>query len=418
MNRASRNPAAAVPSARAVDPVCGMGVDPTICASLEHDGRRWFFCSEGCRDAFQADPAGFAAPAAASVMDPVCGMNVDPTTARHVDEHDGRARYFCSARCRERYVLEPAKFGGSSSKPGPCAKHGQGGRGAVQEAASAAAGAVYTCPMHPEVRRQEPGSCPECGMGLEPVGGTASTRVEYTCPMHPEIVQDHPGHCPICGMALEPRTVTVETAPNAELADMTRRFWIGAILTLPVLVLAMGPHLLGFPSHLLIAPRLSAWLQLALAAPVVLWCGWPFFARGWRSIVTARLNMFTLIAIGTGAAFLYSTVATLLPRAFPDSFRGPMGQVDLYFEAAAVITVLVLLGQVLELRARERTGGALRSLLNLAPKTARRLVAGGNDEEVPIDAIHPGDRLRVRPGEKIPVDGVVLEVPAPSTSRW
>jgi Cu+-exporting ATPase len=227
--------------------------------------------------------------------------------------------------------------------------------------------------------------------------------------MHPEIVQDHPGNCPICGMALEPRTVTVAAGPNPELVDMTRRFWIGAALTLPVLILAMGPHLTGFPSHALISPSLSAWLQLALSAPVVLWGGWPFFERGWRSIVTMRLNMFTLIAIGTGAAFLYSTVATLVPDVFPAAFRGPMGQVDLYYEAAAVITVLVLLGQVLELRARERTGGALRALLNLAPKTARRLVEGGNDEEVPVEVIQTGDRLRVRPGEKVPVDGVVLE---------
>jgi Cu+-exporting ATPase len=210
-------------------------------------------------------------------------------------------------------------------------------------------------------------------------------------------------------MALEPRTVTVEAAASPELIDMTRRFWIGAALTLPVLLLAMGPHFIGFPSHELIAPRLSAWLQLALSAPVVLWGGWPFFERGWRSIVTWRLNMFTLIAIGTGAAFLYSAVATAAPALFPPSFRGPMGDVGLYFEAASVITVLVLLGQVLELRARERTSGALRALLKLAPKTARGRVAGGDDEVVPVEQIQVGDRLRGRPGEKLPVDGVVLE---------
>jgi Cu+-exporting ATPase len=227
--------------------------------------------------------------------------------------------------------------------------------------------------------------------------------------MHPQIVQDHPGNCPICGMALEPRTVTIETAANPELADMTRRFWIGAALTLPVLLLAMGPHLIGLPSHQLVAPRLSAWLQFALSTPVVLWGGWPFFERGWRSIATWRLNMFTLIALGTGAAFLYSTVATVAPQLFPPSFRGPMGDIGLYFEAAAVITVLVLLGQVLELRARERTSGALRALLKLAPKTARRLVAGGDDEDVSVERIQVGDRLRVSPGEKLPVDGIVLE---------
>jgi len=246
-------------------------------------------------------------------------------------------------------------------------------------------------------------------MALGPAGVPATTRVEYTCPMHPLIVQDHPGNCPICGMTLEPRTVTVEAAPNPELADMMRRFWIGAALMLPVLVLAMGPHLIGFPTHELIAPRLSAWLQFALAAPVVLWGGWPFFERGWRSIVTWRLNMFTLIAIGTGAAFLYSAVAVLAPDVFPASYRGVMGEVGLYFEAAAVITVLVLLGQVLELRARERTSGALRGLLKLAPKTARRLTAGGEDEEVLVEQIQVGDRLRVRPGEKVPVDGSVVE---------
>ncbi len=246
-------------------------------------------------------------------------------------------------------------------------------------------------------------------MALEPAGPPVATRVEYTCPMHPEIVQDHPGNCPICGMALEPRTVIAEAAPNPELIDMTRRFWIGGALTLPLLLLAMGPHFIGFPSHELIVPRPSAWLQLALSAPVVLWAGWPFFERGWRSIVTWRLNMFTLIAIGTGAAFLYSAVATAAPALFPPSFRGPMGDVALYFEAAAVITVLVLLGQVLELRARERTSGALRALLNLAPRTARRLVTGGDDEEVPVEQIQVGDRLRVRPGEKLPVDGIVLE---------
>ena len=246
-------------------------------------------------------------------------------------------------------------------------------------------------------------------MALGPAGVPATTRVEYTCPMHPLIVQDHPGNCPICGMTLEPRTVTVGAAPNPELADMMRRFWIGAALMLPVLVLAMGPHLIGFPTHELIAPRLSAWLQFALAAPVVLWGGWPFFERGWRSIVTWRLNMFTLIAIGTGAAFLYSAVAVLAPDVFPASYRGVMGEVGLYFEAAAVITVLVLLGQVLELRARERTSGALRALLKLAPKTARRLTAGGEDEEVLVEQIQVGDRLRVRPGEKVPVDGSVVE---------
>ena len=333
-------------------------------------------------------------------------MSVDPTATRHVAEIDGRRWFFCSARCREKFVADPARFAGDTAATARGAQYD-----AVERKPNAAPApdTIYTCPMHPEVRQKGPGSCPECGMALEPAGVPTATRVEYTCPMHPEIVQDRPGNCPICGMALEPRTVTVDSGPSPELADMTRRFWIGAALTLPVLILAMGPHLLGFPSHELIEPPLSAWLQLVFTAPVVLWGGWPFFERGWRSIVRRRLNMFTLIAIGTGAAFLYSIVATLVPGVFPASFRGAMGQVDLYFEAAAVITVLVLLGQVLELRARERTSGALRALLNLAPRTARRLVHGGHDEEVPVEVIQSGDRLRVRPGEKVPVDGVVIE---------
>jgi P-type Cu+ transporter len=349
-------------------------------------------------------------PLATSAVDPVCGMTVDPAKTAHRVLHDGRPWFFCSAGCRAKFMADPARFAGPL-KPTCCAHHDHdpAGEGGSPRAAAAESGAAYTCPMHPEVRQQGPGACPECGMALEPAGVPATTRVEYTCPMHPQIVQDHPGNCPICGMALEPRTVTIETAANPELADMTRRFWIGAALTLPVLLLAMGPHLIGLPSHELVAPRLSAWLQLGLSTPVVLWGGWPFFERGWRSIMTWRLNMFTLIALGTGAAFLYSTVATVAPQLFPPSFRGPMGDIGLYFEAAAVITVLVLLGQVLELRARERTSGALRALLKLAPKTARRLVAGGDDEDVSVERIQVGDRLRVRPGEKLPVDGIVLE---------
>lgn len=347
------------------------------------------------------------APAAAAV-DPVCGMTVDPAATPHHAEHGGRTWFFCAAGCRAKFLSDPARFAAGAAAPAVRHRHDPD-HGARKVGPTPVPDAIYTCPMHPEVRQRGPGACPECGMALEPAGVPAATRVEYTCPMHPEIVQDHPGNCPICGMALELRTVTVEAAANPELIDMTRRFWIGGVLTLPVLLLAMGPHLVGFPSHEAIAPRLSAWVQLALSAPVVLWAGWPFFERGWRSIVTWRLNMFTLIALGTGAAFLYSAVATVAPELFPPSLRGPMGDVGLYFEAAAVITVLVLLGQVLELRARERTSGALRALLKLAPKTAHRLVPGGDDEEVPVERIQVGDRLRVRPGEKLPVDGIVRE---------
>jgi P-type Cu+ transporter len=334
---------------------------------------------------------------AGGAIDPVCGMTVDPAKTAHRHEHDGRTYYFCCGGCRAKFAADPARYV-QPAKPA-----------AATRPQPSVAGAVYTCPMHPEVRQDGPGACPDCGMALEPVVAGPRTKIEYTCPMHPEIVRDQPGSCPICGMALEPRTVTADAGPSPELLDMTRRFWIGAVLTLPVLVLAMGPHLLGFPSHDLIAPRLSMWLQLVLSAPVVLWGGWPFFERGWRSLVTLRLNMFTLIAIGTGAAFLYSLVATLVPGLFPPAFRGMGGAVEVYFEAAAVITELVLLGQVLELRARERTGDAVRALLDLAPKTARRITADGHDEEIPLDQVQAGDRLRLRPGEKVPVDGVVLE---------
>ncbi|HEY9346442.1 MAG TPA: heavy metal-binding domain-containing protein, partial [Inquilinus sp.] len=231
----------------------------------------------------------------------------------------------------------------------------------------------------------------------------------YTCPMHPQIRQDGPGNCPICGMALEPEQVTAEAGPNPELADMRRRFWIGLVLTIPIVVLEMGGHLLGLDIAHAIGAHTVTWIQLVLATPVVLWAGWPFLVRGWQSVVRRSLNMFTLIALGTGAAWLYSLVAALAPGVFPDGFRGMDGTVAVYFEPAAVITVLVLLGQVLELRARERTGGAIRALLDLAPKLARRVRDDGSDEEIPLEHVHVGDRLRVRPGDKVPVDGTVEE---------
>ncbi len=271
-------------------------------------------------------------------------------------------------------------------------------------------GRVYTCPMHPEVRQEVPGSCPKCGMALEPLAPTAPTvaRVEYTCPMHPRIVRSEPGACPICGMALEPRTISAEEEENPELRNMTRRFWVSTVLTLPLLASVMGDMLPGQPLRHLVSPRVAAWAQLVLATPVVLWGGWPFFVRGWQSLVHRSLNMFTLIALGTGLAYAYSVAATLAPGLFPAAFR-MHGEVGLYFEAAAVITVLVLLGQVLELRARSQTSGAIRALLGLAPRTARRVRADGGEEDVALDAVQVGDRLRVRPGEKVPVDGVLVE---------
>src|SRR3989449_725901 len=270
-------------------------------------------------------------------------------------------------------------------------------------------GRVYTCPMHPEVRQPRPGSCPKCGMSLEPVGAPEpAARTEYVCPMHPQIVRSAPGSCPICGMALEPRTATGEEE-NAELKDMTRRFWVSVALSVPLLAFVMGDMLPGQPLRHGLSSRLIAWLQLVLATPVVLWGGWPFFQRGWASIVNRSLNMFTLIALGTGTAYVYSVVAAVAPGIFPDSFRPHGGGVGLYFEAAAIITTLVLVGQVIELRARTQTSSAIKALLSLAPSTARRLRADGGDEEVSLDQIQPGDRLRVRPGERVPVDGTILE---------
>ena len=275
-------------------------------------------------------------------------------------------------------------------------------------AAHQAAG-EYTCPMHPEVQQNAPGNCPKCGMTLEPANAKAATRAEYVCPMHPEIVRSEPGSCPICGMALEPRLVSTSEEENPELNDMRRRFWTGVALTVPVLISAMGEFIPGRPLERLAAPRTWTWFELVLATPVVLWGGWPFFVRGWQSIVNRSLNMFTLIALGVGASYGYSLIAALFPNIFPDSFRDQAGGVAVYFEAAAVIVTLVLLGQVLELKARSETGAAIKALLGLAPKTARLLHDDGSEVDVPLEQVKAGDRLRVRPGEKIPVDGAVLE---------
>jgi Cu+-exporting ATPase len=274
-----------------------------------------------------------------------------------------------------------------------------------------AGGAIHTCPMHPEVRQEGPGACPKCGMALEPIApGGSAARTEWVCPMHPEVVRDEPGSCPKCGMALEPREgAGEEEEENPELRDMTRRFWVSVVLAVPLLILAMGDLIPGRPFAHLASARVLQWIELLLATPVVLWGGWPFFVRGWQSIVNRSLNMFTLIGLGVAVAYTYSLVATLAPGIFPASFRGEAGGVDVYFEAAAVIVALVLLGQVLELRARSRTGAAIKALLGLAPKTARRLDADGNEEDVPLDRVQPGDLLRVRPGEKVPVDGTVTE---------
>ncbi|HEX9188727.1 MAG TPA: HAD-IC family P-type ATPase, partial [Vicinamibacteria bacterium] len=303
--------------------------------------------------------------------DPVCGMKVDPATARGGShELAGKTYHFCNPRCRERFAAGPEHW----LMAGPSA---------------AAMGA--------------PGPAPA------PPAPTAGERVEYVCPMDPEVLETKPGPCPICGMALEPRTVTLADEKNPELEDMARRFGVSLALTVPLLALAMGAMLPGHLVHRFVSPAVQGWLELLLATPVVLWGGWPFFERMWSSFRTGHLNMFTLIGIGTGIAWLYSVAAVLLPGAFPGSFRGHDGEVGRYFESAAVIVTLVLMGQVLELRARQRTSGAIKALLGLAPKTARRLAADGSEADVPLDDVRPGDRLRVRPGEKVPVDGVVLE---------
>lgn len=334
------------------DPVCGMTVDPSAGKpSAQHAGRTFHFCSAGCKAKFEAAPEDYL-----TAIDPVCGMTVDRASARHFMRRDGQKHYFCSDRCRQKFEADPERYTGARPAPEPM-----------------------------------------------PAG------TQYTCPMHPEIVRDGPGSCPLCGMALEPMGVpTGEEGPNPELIDFTRRFWVSAVLSLPLLAVAMGA-MLGLPLRGWIGEPLAGWIELALATPVILWAALPFFRRGWESVLNRSPNMWTLIAIGVGTAYLYSTVATLFPGLFPHQFRGHDGTVPVYFEAAAVIVALVFLGQVLELRARERTGSAIRALLDLAPKMARRIAADGSETDVPLDEVRQGDRLRIRPGESIPVDGAVLE---------
>ncbi|MEO5717476.1 MAG: heavy metal translocating P-type ATPase [Chthoniobacterales bacterium] len=336
-------------------------------------------------------------------VDPICGMEVDPENAAAVVEREGETFYFCSTHCRDKFVAPNEKI------PEPAHSCCQGEHHSAAETKSAAAArkpaSKYFCPMCEGVESDKPGTCPKCGMALEH-NPTFRAPTIYTCPMHPEIEQDHPGNCPICGMTLEPKNVVAgDEEENGELKDMTRHLWIGAVLSLPVFVLAMS-HL--FPSApVWMQGDLSRWVQFILSTPVVLWAGWPFFQRGWQSLVHRSLNMFTLIAIGVGAAYLFSAVAMLFPHLFPPSFAAH-GKIGVYFESAAIITVLVLFGQVLELRARSRTGSAIRALLDLAPTTAR-VVRDGEEKDVPLDEVQTGDKLRVRPGEKIPVDGRVVD---------
>jgi len=404
-------------SASIKDPVCNMTVDPaTAKHTRQHEGKSYYFCCGGCAEKFQADPKkylnpapklgetglvmlGSAKPQASSpkVKDPVCGMDVDPATAKHKADHAGKTYYFCSNHCVEKFRAKPEAY----LTPKPSTPLG------TTSQKTRASTATYVCPMCPEVQAAKPGPCPSCGMALEPAMPIAATRTEYTCPMHPEIVREGPGFCPICGMALEPRTVTAHEEENPELRDMSRRFRISLALTVPLLAIAMGDMLPGMPVHHALGGWLP-WIELLLATPVVLWGGLPFFERGWASVVNRSTNMFTLIAMGTGVAYLYSLVAVLLPGIFPASFRDMNGLPPVYFEASAAIVTLVLLGQVLELRARSHTSAALRALLDLSPKTAR-IVRVNQEEDIPLDQVKLGDHLRVRPGEKVPVDGVLLE---------
>ncbi|MEO8779527.1 MAG: heavy metal translocating P-type ATPase [Rhodanobacter sp.] len=366
------------PTAAAIDPVCGMKVNPqTAKHQADYAGQTYYFCGARCREKFTADPQAFAhdmntrdaccaasedAPPAAAV-DPVCGMKVDPQAAKHQADYAGQTYYFCGARCREKFVADPHAF------------------------------------VH-----DKPAATP----APAPVTASAPAGTTYTCPMHPEVEQVGPGACPKCGMALEPMMPSLEAGDDGELTTMTRRFWLLVALTVPVFALAMGPHMFGWQLPSPWAGVLG-WVEALLATTVVVWGGAPFFARGWRSLKPWHLNMYTLIALGTGVAWAYSAIAFLWPAIFPAGFRDAQGRVGVYFESAAVIVTLVTLGDFLELRARRRTGAALQALLGLAPKTARRIAADGTESDVPLDAVRVGDTLRVRPGEKVPVDGVVLE---------
>lgn len=384
-------------SATIKDPVCGMQVAPEKAASsADRDGKTYYFCGKSCAEKFRANPAIYTP----TETDPVCGMKVVPARAAARAERDGKTYLFCGKSCAEKFEAEqtgPAAI----KKPAAAARRDDKRALAIE----------YICPMDPEVHESKPGACPICGMALEPAQFFLGTEVvDYVCPMHPEIVLPEPQNCPICGMALEPRTVSVKDA-NPELEDMTRRFAVAAVLTLP-LVVRMIVTLLTRNNEdydTILTSPLVEWMQLILASMVVLWCGWPFLERAWISIKTFRLNMFTLIGLGVGVSYFYSIVLLFLSHRLMPGLRDEEGNLRLYFEPAAVITTLVLLGQVLELRARSRTNSALKALLNLAPKTARLVEANGSEKNIPLAQVQVGNLLRVRPGERVPVDGTVLE---------
>ena len=354
---------------------------------------------KAARDIRRRDGEEETVEASVRRKDPVCGMEVGQGSPHRVSR-EGTEYGFCSAGCLAAFRKDPGRYveGREPAEEPPGEEKA--------EPARSVPGGEYTCPMHPEVRQPGPGSCPKCGMALEPVAPVVPvSRTKWTCPRHPEVVRDAPGDCPKCGMALEPRTVSAEEEESTELVDMLRRFWVSAVLTVPLFLVAMADFIPGRPLENLASPRTLGWLEFAFGTPVVLWGGGPFFVKGWPSIVNRSLNMFPLIGLGVGVAYLYSLVAALFPGIFPASFRGESGEVAVYFEAAAVIVTLVLLGQVLELKARSQTGAAIKALLGLAPKTARRFRDDGSDEDVPLDLVRPGDRLRVRAGGKVPGGG-------------
>jgi Cu+-exporting ATPase len=397
-----------------------MTVEPaTAAAKLDHAGKTYYFCSKHCAHAFQQDPQRYLsgthklampqhatvaiqsigrkgdghahhhhAPAANAVKDPVCGMTVDPAKAAGRHEHKGKTSYFCSKGCLEKFKAQPENYLGPKLAP------------------AAKPGAQYTCPMHPEIVQDGPGSCPKCGMALVPMLPVAPVATEWTCPMHPEIRSPKPGSCPKCGMALVP--VGGAQEDDTELRDMTRRFWMSAVLSLPLVFLAMAP-MFGLAQPLGLSPGVRGYVEFVLGTPVVLWGGWPFFHKFWLSLKNKSPNMYTLIGLGVGLAYVYSLFAIFAPGLFPHDFREHGGTVGTYFEASAVIVTLVLLGEVMQLRAMGQTSQAVRQLLALAPNTALRIEPDGREAEVPLADVQVGDRLRIRPGEKIPVDGAVVE---------
>ena len=431
MNESPTTPEDQTPATTVTDPVCGMSVDPAKArGKARYQDCAYYFCSPGCMHRFVSEPAKFLSasegnrdnaspaprrpgPSTKVFKDPVCGMTVDPAKAAASIEHEGALYHFCCKGCAEKFKVDPERYLSPSYKPGGMTPAVQltaikpASRPEDPLAAQSLKTASYVCPMDPEVRQSHPGACPKCGMALEPEVPVTTTKTLWTCPMHPEIVRDAPGSCPICGMALEPMTVAQQENENPELRDMTRRFWWGVVLGVPLVAIAMA-HMVGPLAHL-ISPRIAAWIEFLLATPIVLWAGKPFFERGWASVKFRSPNMFTLIAMGVGVAYVYSAIATIAPQVFPRGLRGPHGQPAVYFEAAAAIVVLVLLGQVLELKARSRTSSAIRALLELSPKMARLMRDDGSEYDVPLEQVKVGDKLRVRPGEKIPTDGVVID---------